>query len=74
MACFVEQQFINTNCAAAVLTFSDMTSDAQTPLAHAAMLSDTYDGTSGFQWHVSLVNGLRLVSHCRGACRTFSID
>ncbi len=48
---------------AAVLTLSDMTSDAQMPLAHAAMLGDT----SGFQWHVSLkpvtdVNGLRLVS------------
>ncbi len=52
---------------AAVLTLSDMTSDAQTPLAHAAMLHDTYGGTSVFQWHVSLkpvthVNGLRLVS------------
>ncbi len=26
-----------------------MTSDAQMPLAHAAMLSDTYGGTYGFQ-------------------------
>ncbi len=34
----------------AVLTLRDMTSDAQTPLAHATMLCDT----SGFQWHVSL--------------------
>ncbi len=33
----------------AVLTLRDMTSDAQTPLAHATMLRDT----SGFQWHVS---------------------
>ncbi len=32
-----------------VLTLRDMTSDAQTPLAHATMLRDT----SGFQWHVS---------------------
>ncbi len=32
----------------AVLTLRDMTSDAQTPLAHATMLRDT----SGFQWHI----------------------
>ncbi len=32
----------------AVLTLHDMTSDAQTPLAHATMLH----GTSGFQWHM----------------------
>lgn len=40
-----------------------MTSDAQMPVEHATMLSDT----SGFQWHVSLkpvthANGLRHVS------------
>ncbi len=35
----------------AVLTLRDMTSDAQTPLAHATMLCDT----SGFQWHVACV-------------------
>ncbi len=34
--------------AEAVLTLRDMTSDAQTPLAHATMLRDT----SGFQWHM----------------------
>ncbi len=47
--CEVSTVSVDLGChAEAVLTLRDMTSDAQTPLAHATMLRDT----SGFQWHM----------------------
>ena len=42
----------------AVLTLSDMASDAQKPMAHVTMRIGTSGGTSVLHWHVPLDSGM----------------